>query len=354
MEWLEVFIGVSLIGLVAWEVLLYSPPIQAIQIRLGVTVRAFHASAQASSLKIGLTHSSADRSLRLVAFPLSDRPIQPRDIFVFVDSSFPTAGASPTSVQGIFDHLAAELDVHGFPGRIRAVTEGGLRDLLTMTSFASQRVLVIMTGVTPSSVFSTRTDLISPWVKAGGLFVWGGGTLGYWTAAPGQALLARNVVGEGGTVQLLGVGVVKYPWADVRVADRASDFGSALNVAYRLANVGLARDPILARGGLDLGWDLEHFLSIGYLPRGAGGYLIFGGAIVDEESVAQDLTRLLLTNSLNAAGPVAAKDVYLTPSRSVEDVVWDLPFPPPKAGIMLAALDPNPDGVFIHSEIVGR
>ena len=342
-----------MVGLIAWEVIIYSPPLQDSQGKLSVTVKSVRAGTGSTTADVFIGHGSTNQVLRLAAFPLRDKPVRQLDVFVFVDSTYPTAGVGYTSVQGVFDHLGGELAVRGYAARVSSITGIGLKDVLAATDLAGQRAVVIMTGVMPTTVFSSSTDLISPWVAAGGLLIWGGGTIGYWTAAPGQTLANRNVLGERGTTRLVGAGVIMYPWEEGRVADHEGDFADALGISYRLANAGVLHDPVLARAGLDLGWDAGSYMSVSYLPRGMGGYLIFGGKILDEESVAKDLAQIILSNSLDAIGPVATQVVTLTRTTPNHVLHWQVPFIAPKAGIMLVAFESDSDATYFHSEVIG-
>jgi len=352
--WLEVFLGVVLVGLGVAEFVLYSPPVQRLEQGLSVSVRSVHSTAQATSIQLAITHSSSDQSLQVAAFPLSSRSLRQPSIYVYADASYPTADVGPTVVLGVFDHVDGELLARHYTKPIVSVTANDLADVLRDTSKANERMVVIMTGVLPAVVFSSTVDLLSPWVKAGGLAAWGGATIGYWSGTSGRPLTAANAVGESGTKLLLGAGVVRYPTAFGRLGTAQSNFGSALNVSYRFTGVGVLRDSVLALGGLGFGWYSGPFSSVSYLPHGQGGYLIFGGEIPDEVPVSVDLATIVLSDPIDSAGPVAAERIKLTdiPSRSTVD--WSLPFASPSDGIMLVAFDPNPDGVYFFRQVIGQ
>src|SRR5207249_9190615 len=97
---------------------------------------------------------------------------------------------------------------------------------------------------------------------------------------------------------------------------------------------------VLARVGLTLGWYAGADSSVSYVPRGRGGYLIFGGEIPDEVTVSLDITRIILASAINASGPVAARNVDLSGARSATEFDWELPFAVPKTGIIFVAYDP--------------
>ena len=111
---------------------------------------------------------------------------------------------------------------------------------------------------------------------------------------------------------------------------------------------------VIAHGGLDLGWDSGQFTSVAYLPRGSGGFLMFGGEIPDEASVSVDLARMLMSGAIYGTGQVASKHLTLAGSTTAETVDWRLPFPAPRGGIMLVAFDPSPDALYFFKRKINR
>jgi hypothetical protein len=265
---------------------------------------------------------------------------------VYDDSRFPAADVAPTVPQGIFDHLSAELAARHYDPPVVPVSAEALANVLMDTARAPGRVVVMMTGVLPANVFSKNADLVSPWVQAGGVAVWGGGAIGYWTGRNGQPLSVDDALGEAGTQRLLGSNVVQYPTTFGRLGDVPSAFASALDESYNFTGAGVLLASITAHGGLDLGWDSGPFTSVAYLPRGLGGFLIFGGEVPDEASVSVDLARILMSGAIFGTGQAASKHLTLAGSATAEKVDWKLPFPATNSGIMLVAFDPSPDALY--------
>lgn len=353
-KWLEGLVALLLVGVSSAEIVIYSPAVQRAIPRLAVTVKAIDSTDRASSLDLSITHGPADSTIRLVAFPLSDRSTRQRSIFVFDDSDYSTANVDQAAGDVVLYHLAGELALRHYSAAISGLTANGLRDVLVATDEASSRTVVMMTGVWPASVFSRSLDLVTPWVRSGGLVVWGGATIGYWSATAGQplSLSTKFDYGESGTQLLLGKGVAVYPWVNQRVGTVRSDFATALDISYKSASAGILRDSATPRGGLSLGWYSGQYSSVTYVPLGTGGYLLFGGEIIDPESVSRDLLEVVLSGALAAAGPVAERDVQLNGTAVTSDQRWDLPFGRTNAGIMFIAFDPNPDGTFYYGTIL--
>jgi hypothetical protein len=344
--WLETMIGALLIGLVVAEIVISSSPVQRAAQGLSVDVRSASLTDQTSTVDLTISHGSAHQELDVAAFPLGDRPIHQPSVYVYDDSRFPVADVAPTVPQGIFDHLSGELIARQYALPVVAASAGDLAKVLMDTATAPGRVVVMMTGVLPANVFSKDTDLVSPWVQAGGVAVWGGGAIGFWSGRNGQQLSSDDALGEAGTQRLLGSNVIQYPTTFGREGNSPSAFASALDLTYDFTGAGVLLGSITAHGGLDLGWDSGQFTSIAYLPRGSGGFLIFGGEIPDEASVSVDLARILMSGAIYGTGRAASKHLTLAGSATPETVDWKLPFLAPNGGIMLVAFDPSPDALY--------
>jgi len=344
--WLETVISALLIGLVIAEIVISSSPVQLAEQSLSVDIRSASLTDEASTVHLAISHGLSDRNLDVAAFPLGDRPIRQSSVYVYDDSRFPAADVAPTVPQGIFDHLSGELIARQYSLPVVAVSAEDLANVLMDTATARGRVVVMMTGVLPANVFSRATDLVSPWVQAGGVAVWGGGAIGFWSGRNGQPLSGDDALGEAGTQRLLGSNVVQYPTTFGREGNVQSAFASALNITYNFTGAGVSLGSVTAHSGLDLGWDAGQLTSVAYLPRGSGGFLIFGGEIPDEASVSVDLARILMSGAIYGTGQAASKHLTLAGSATGETVDWSLPFPASIDGIMLVAFDPNPDALY--------
>jgi hypothetical protein len=351
--WLESVVGALLIGVVVAEIVISSSPVQRAEQGLTVDVKSASLTDQASTVDLTISHGSPHQALDVAAFALGDKLVRQSSVYVYDDSRFPVADVAPTVPQGIFDHLSGELVARQYALPVVAVSAEGLAHVLQNTATAPGRVVVMMTGVLPANVFSNNTDLLSPWVQAGGVAVWGGGTIGFWSGRNGQALSTNDALGETGTQRLLGSNVVQYPTAFSRQGDVQSAFASALGVTYNFTGAGVLLDSVTSHGGLDLGWNSRKFTSVAYLPRGSGGFLIFGGEIPDEASVSVDLARILMSGAIYGTGQVASKHLTLAGSAT-DEVDWGLPFPVPNGGIMLVAFDPSPDALYFFKRQIKR
>jgi len=352
--WLEFVIGALLIGVAVVEIVISSSPFQRAEQGLSVEVTSTSLTDKASSFHLMVSHGSPKQPLDLAAFALGKRPVRQLSVYVYEDSRFPVADVAPTVPQGIFDHLSGELATRHYEASVAAVSAEDLARVLKDTTTAAGRVAVMMTGVIPANVFSSNVDLLTPWVQAGGLAVWGGGAIGFWSGENGQSLSTDDALGDAGTQRLLGSNVVEFPTTFGSRGDVESAFASALDLNYNFTGAGVFLDAIAAHGGLDLGWDSAQVTSVAYLPRGLGGFLIFGGEIPDEASVSVDLARILMSGAIYGTGQAASRHLTLSGSAAGQTVDWALPFPTPTSGLMLVAFDPSPDALYFYRRQIKR
>jgi len=352
-RFLEAILAVFLLGIVAGEVVLFSPPVQTHVQTLATTAQIERVNSDSTTLEVKITHGTADENLRLVAFPRPPAGLGYRTVFVYYDGAYPTASVNPLASQGVIDNLAGELLIRHYPRSVFPMSAATLVDILRRTTDASSEAIVAMTGVMPSNTFSRGVDLLTPWVRAGGLLIWGGATIGYYSGVEGRSLAtipAKNgpSLGESGIEQILGKGIVAYPWASQRVATNRSDAASAFGLTYQFASAGIKSGAALARGGKVLGWYTDQYSSVTFLPVARGGYLIFGGEVLDAALISRDIAQLLASGVQYGSGQIAARDIRLSDLRETAVVRWPLPFGASTSGVTFIAFDPRPDGAFFY------
>src|SRR6185503_1659707 len=121
-------------------------------------------------------------------------------------------------------------------GRVTTVDASELVRLLHDVAAARRTTLVMMAGVFPAAVFSTTTDLVGPWMRAGGRLIWGGPAPGLWSAQPHRALIrgpGSDSAGQRGVTRLLGAGFLAGPPDPRRFAEAPTPYSSALALSYQ-------------------------------------------------------------------------------------------------------------------------
>src|SRR5207249_4387637 len=187
--------------------------------------------------------------------------------------------------------------------------------------------IVTMTGVLPSMAFSRGTDLLTPWVRAGGLLVWGGATIGYYSGVENQKIQTSPSpngpsLRERGADLILGTGIATFPWEAGRTATQQSEISAALGIEYQLASGRIKIGAVAARGGNVLGWYDNKYSSVSYLPSGAGGFLIFGGEVRDAASLSRDVAQLLVSGVMYGSGEIASMGIYLPNIGPTTTISW--------------------------------
>jgi hypothetical protein len=285
----------------------------------------------------------ATRHLRIVVVPVADT--RPKNVAVYIDDAYAVRGTDQRTANGIFGHLSAELTLQRYHGHVGRIDAGAFARTLRDLRSAPRTIIVSMTGVFPASVFSTTTDLVSRWVRAGGILVWGGSPIGAWSALPRASINGRSEdisAGAQGVERLLGSGLLRTAPDTRRFASRRTPMARALGLGYQETGVGLLDTGLRAHRTM-IGWASSGRSSISVIRRGLGRFVLFEGSIFDEEVVDRDLSRLILAGGLSATGPIRWRDVDPSAVARPLGFAWRISVGP--GPIIVALLDPAPDGV---------
>lgn len=254
-----------------------------------------------------------DRLVQVAAFPIDDATPR-RSMYVFTDPALPYAGGPPALFDAVRSNLFAYASIEGPDTHVDRVDSSALVKTLRDTGSAISKVILILGGTFPAQAFSKTTDLVKPWVEAGGLLVWAGDAIGYYSVSPGDRLdpTGSKNPQAAGSQTLLGSPMVSFPTAFGRVGTAASPVASALALRYSQTSSGLVTSVLDGGGGLDLGFRGEGVTSIAYRPHGRGGYLLFGGRVSDAALIANDISRILFSNILHSNLKLAVSRIQAT------------------------------------------
>ncbi len=220
------------------------------------------------------------------------------DITILLTKRSGPPNSDPANVQGLVDHLGAELENIGSSSEVTTIDERALSSFLT----AGNGTLVIA-----SEINDTMGLMLESWVRAGGLLV---------AIGPG----CIPFLSPGGSLE---IDHVLFPY-DGKVVD--GSFANALGLRTLYSVNGLSVADVLSYSGKVLG----HTSSDGKLtttatvPMGNGRVLVMGGPIEApflasmEDVYAWDLARLLQTGAPWVSGPVY-HDRMEVPSQGLRD-----------------------------------
>ncbi|MDA8038793.1 MAG: hypothetical protein M0Z69_06445 [Actinomycetota bacterium] len=247
-----------------------------------------------------------------------------RRVVLYEDIAYPDSGSTWAETVGVQDNLEALATAARLGWQFSSLGTNGLRRLLLDLGGARGTVVVMTTGVMPRAVFSRSSDLVRPWLHAGGVLVWTGDVPGYYASGPSAQVATFTEIGSGSSrhhlvryspsVQVLGLAgtgrllghagdIVIGRW--YALASRPSPWASALHLVYPYAHAGPALDQLSAWHATALGYESSSSVSIAFLHIGQGGILLFGG-FTFASIVASDTARILESGCLAAIGPPAA------------------------------------------------
>jgi len=119
----------------------------------------------------------------IIVTPMVEKPQYPLPIYVFYDKNYTTVGTSWVHVHMLWAHLKSELYLRGYSAEVKLITTEKLEHLMSLKRPA---IVIIATGAFPSDIFSWETNLVKPWIDAGGILIWFGWVPGYYVVEKGQ------------------------------------------------------------------------------------------------------------------------------------------------------------------------
>jgi hypothetical protein len=356
------------------------------------SVRLVSGTIQGGSLRtvIQLSPGAAQRSLRLVAFPVRSSPAALRHLYVFYDRAYPEVGGSALITGTIAARLSAELKLRGGHVPVSIVDAAQLAQVFRDTASAAGSVILDVTGVLPSSSFGPLVDLVKPWVGGGGVLLWGGGAIGEYVAGP-DAVRNGAIVVQRQSAQCILTCVQSVPPTTSEcaasgaksasdqcillcqvvavtgrracgptsssptgpVAPVATPAGAALEISYRTA-VPLQSLVGVLSGGQGLGWSGDGGSSVTTVRIGGGAVVVFGGPVDENQDITQDMASILLSHAYDIAGPLSWTTVATsTFSHAGGRVTWSVKLPASAATnptpVEIFAMDPNVFGTLTAS-----
>ncbi len=291
--------------------------------------------------------SASVQDLRLASFPTLITEV-PTDVDIFVDSTYPVVGTTPVAVRNIANGLTNELRLHGYRGTVRNVDADQLRELLLDRGAASHTALVDMSGMLPLQVFSAQTDLVSPWLRAGGTVYWSGAVIGTYSGTRGEP---SNATSYDGSLGPTGVGrfldptrastALANPFSVGTVpAPPARAFGLRYQLNYQ-APVTVPPLPDMTR----FGWSSQGRSSITRVSEGLGELLLFGGLNYAQGLIVPDLELMITSGMTRSNGPFTSVSVPQDIIERGGKVKWTVPNASAPQRTVVIAFDPSDAGI---------
>lgn len=339
-------------------------------------------AASSASVRTRVVHSPGP--VRVMTYAAA-APASFPHLYVYQDNRFPTAGSTPAKMATLVRDLKDE--VAHRQGTVATINAQTLGLVLADTTSAPHSALVLATGTLPNTVWSPHTNLVAPWIQAGGEVIWAGAPPGMYSVAPSPQIVKTPAV----TVPIKGrtpvtttqFGCGPLPKSAVRQVKPAVLFpgttimtaghsGTLLGLPFALPQIephgsggcmgirptSLARAlqigypdetyaPTLAEiaqvHGLALGYLHHTQCSVSWLPSGGGGTVLFSGRL-SPTIVSSDVFQILgsgITRTLTQASWTT-----LDPGQSSRLTV---PAVPPTAHVMVVTgFEPSLNGDFFQ------
>lgn len=264
------------------------------------------------------------------------------------------------------------LDALGAP----AAPPIGLTDSSALPSILAAHpngtLLILNSGLVPSSVLSPTNSTLADWIRAGGTLVWAGGPIGYAQATIGpDGSFEGRYSGWAGQVELLGFNLTSPPPPGVPdsalFGSAATPLSAALGLTYSFAADGANVSALEAHGGTSIGWEvaagaldgLSARTSIAFLPVGNGTLWYFGGGTAapgiaqipaGSPTLSQEIALLLDLGYVPGPGASSTRTAELRPLTSA---TYELGVPGPPAGVVAIVLAPVPGStLYVWSEVL--
>lgn len=257
-------------------------------------------------------------------------------VYFVQDPALTAAFGNPAEIELLLGRVQSELAELGSPTHVQVVDGSGLARVVANDSNASSAIVLDLEyGALPATVLSNSTNLLTPWLDAGGTLVWAGGPLGYYngTSVPTPNGTVTGGLGWAAQERLLGfnladpspTSVDQRPVPGPVTGNASTSLGIGLGLQYNGTVFGANVSTLALHHGLSLGWETPLGegpirTSLAYLPVGNGSLYYFGGAIVAPpgvyvpeagERLAQDVAELIAFPFVPYSGPVEVDNVTL-------------------------------------------
>ncbi len=250
------------------------------------------------------TNSDIELTITELVFPKGEKN---RSIYFYYDESYPFLGTSPGNSFGVYNHLLAELQQKHIAAEVKIVDSSQLPAVMAQPD----SVVIMSSGVLPDTIYSKNTNLVSPWLKSGGILVWAGDGLGYYFGTKNGAITSDtgpNSIGWSGQRALLGANYLEgdyIPRSEDSVGTLPTFLASALGTRSKFTQTGAFVSALALGDSLDLGYNYNFpsttRTSLSSVKVGQGAVYLFGSVVLNREAdIAWDISQLIVSDIADA------------------------------------------------------
>jgi hypothetical protein len=274
-------------------------------------------------------------------------------LYYYYDAAYPSSWSSPADWFGLSQHLQSAASQRNLGASVTTVNATQLADLVSTPPVVST-ALIFASGVLPDSVFSKTMNTLAPWIRAGGLVVWVGDTIGYYSGVPNQPLVYPSPLNPGlnGTTQFLNLSLLGGSAEYFGNASQVST-GFGLNYPYSLHRDGVSLARLTATDGIALGPTALGYTNIASLTLGLGHVVYFATPVSNDYQLSLVIWNMLESYVANNAFEFAVQ--FNIEVSAGEDSTLNFQYPLPVNLLGASALacsfayDTGPVGVFADS-----
>lgn len=245
-------------------------------------------------------------------------------IYYYYDSDYFYANSNVVSWFGLAGHLSSTISVRGLRIDVVVVNAAQLATVLENPNTTGELV-VMASGAFPSTVFSKTTNIVSPWVRAGGKLFWIGAPIGYYTALAGTPIAYGQTwnPGAAGVAEFLNQSWLGGPGASGPHYQNATPMSAALNLQYPYGeggSYGFNMSTVVAGGGQIVGQSAKGYSNAALIPYGAGAIVDLAGTLYRpyEDQLAINIVNMIQVGLFRGPMQVSGStNVTTTPGSSV-------------------------------------
>ncbi|MGA8303750.1 MAG: hypothetical protein WA691_04055 [Thermoplasmata archaeon] len=311
-QFFRVVLVVFIAAIVVAEVLIYAPPAEA-RISASVDLSKNSNGTYEASYRVTSTFPANVNATATVA--AGGAP--PADLYFYYDASYPSSWSYPVWSFGLSYHVDAVLTARGLSPAIVTLDANQLRGFLTDPADA-RSILFMPTGVIPDTVYNLTTDLLAPWIRAGGTLVWFADTIGYYSGQPNTPLSNPNPSNPGwpGVAQFVNAslfGSSALLYVNETPSSRAYNF----NYGFGIPAHGMYTRLVQAEGGEVLGETYGNYTNAARLPLGNGTIDYFSVPMeYDDTELSVSLATMLQSGALTGPFQPVALQSFFVPGGS--------------------------------------
>lgn len=285
--------------------------------------------ASTTSVPVSLEVSSPTERLTTLAVRTNGEHANPT-VYIYYDSRYPALQVSEHGALGLIDHLEREFTVLDLKVNMQIIDADKLAALID--SGDTDPVIIMASGVLPETVYPKGNEpTIAKWMRDGGRLIWIGEPIGYYRGIKGKLDFDDiEAIRESMTKQMMGADYfwsTHFPeWDNSSAADE-SDISQSLGLTYNWVRTGADVHMVKKNNGTILGRtkafdDGTIRTSIALIPIGKGNMTVFGAGVFNQEvELAQDVTRIIMSQIIWSDGPIIQKSLEFEMGRPLSYIV---------------------------------